>query len=68
MSRTTVKTMNAPVKVRPSSHRAIKKIARRNRMDIVDAVEVLVRGWELLTDEQKRAAIELEDAPEPATA
>ena len=55
------------IRVKPETHARMSRVAEQNRMPIVEAADAMSIGWEMLTPEQRRAAIEHDaDAAQPA--
>lgn len=56
-----------PVRIRQSSYGVARRIADQCNLSLTDAIEVAVRGWDLLSEEQKAelTGIEHEAIEEP---
>lgn len=56
---------DASVKVRGATYEKLQKIARQNRMQIVQTIDVLTEAWPLLSTDQQ---LEVIRRPAPAAA
>lgn len=52
----TAKESFSTVRVRPKANKFIRDFAHKRNLKVVAAIDILIRGWGLLTDAQKQQA------------